>query len=80
MRIWSKSSRNCMRKSTGERIGRRPVASALHSEDGWPASAARHSDVAGIMHLMQFAFGMMDGDGPSWRPILGGVDPICHRS
>ena len=40
----------------------------------------RHSEVGGIEHLMQLALGMMDGDGPSWRPILGDVDPIRYRS
>ena len=39
---------------------------------------ARHSDVGGIKHLMQLTFGMMEEDGPSWRPIVGGVDPIRH--
>ena len=46
--------------------------------EGQEASSARDSDVGGIEHLMQFALGMMDGDGPSWRPILGDVDPIRY--
>ena len=37
-----------------------------------------HPDVGGIKHLMQLTFGMMEEDGPSWRPIVGGVDPIHH--
>ena len=32
----------------------------------------------GIMHLMQFALGMMGEDEPSLRPIFAGVDPHCH--
>jgi hypothetical protein len=36
-------------------------------------------DVGGILHLMQLALGIMDGDGPNWRPIVGGGDPICCR-
>src|SRR5271155_3464299 len=36
-------------------------------------------DVGGAMHLMQLALGIMDGDGPNWRPIVGGGDPICCR-
>jgi hypothetical protein len=41
---------------------------------------ARDSDAVGIEHLMQLALGMMDRDGPNWRPILGDVDPIRYRS
>ena len=36
-------------------------------------------DAPGIMHLMQFALGMMGEDEPSLRPIFAGVDPHCRR-
>src|SRR5690242_16759171 len=50
-------------------------AQDLHSESGWLAAAARYPDAPGIMHLMQFALGMMGEDEPSLRPIFAGVDP-----
>jgi hypothetical protein len=33
-------------------------------------AATRYPDVAGIMHLMQFALGKVGGDGTSSRSIL----------
>ena len=35
-------------------------------------------DMAGIRHLMQFAFGMAEGDEPNWRPIPVAVDLTCR--
>jgi hypothetical protein len=34
----------------------------------------RCADTPGIMHLMQFALGMMDEDGLNLRPIFEGAD------
>ena len=39
----------------------------------------QRADAPGIMHLMQFALGMMGEDEPSLRPIFAGVDPHCRR-
>jgi hypothetical protein len=36
-------------------------------------------DVGGIMHLMQLALGIIDGDELNWRPNDGGVVPIRRR-
>ena len=45
-------------------------ASGANPETGRRDARPRHSDVAGIMHLMQFALGMVGVDGTSSRPTL----------
>ena len=45
-----------------------------HSEKDWRAADFRCADTPGIMHLMQFALGMMDEDGLNLRPIFEGTD------
>ena len=49
----------------------------LSSGSYFPSAGAE--DAPGIMHLMQFALGMMGEDEPSLRPIFAGVDPHCRR-
>jgi RNA-directed DNA polymerase len=48
--------------------------------DGGERASARHSDVGGIMHLMQSALGMPDAGGRNWQSRSGGGDPRRHRS
>src|SRR5215472_13649267 len=45
---------------------------------GRPA-AAWDSDAVGIMHLIQFALGMLNGDDLSWRPIFASLDRQRRR-
>jgi hypothetical protein len=52
----------------------------LHSQKDWRAADFRCADTPGIMHLMQFALGMMDEDGQNWQPILPDADQQQYRS
>jgi hypothetical protein len=51
----------------------------LHPQSGRLAEDARHSDALGIMHLIQFALGILNGDDLSWRPIFASVDRQRRR-
>ena len=42
-----------------------PGQTDVYSEGRWRNAPAGHCDTAGIMHLIQFALGMVDEDGLS---------------
>ena len=46
----------------------------------WRRPDTGHPDVAGIMHLMQRAFGVMGVDVLNWRPKFEGTGQICRQS
>jgi hypothetical protein len=51
----------------------------VHSQNRWAAATAGHPDAPGIMHLIQFALGMLGGDDLSSRPIFASVDRQRRR-
>ena len=51
----------------------------VHSQKEWRREDFRCADTPGIMHLMQFALGMMDEDGLNSRPIFEGADRDPRR-
>src|ERR1700730_7520779 len=60
-----------------------PLSSAagpegIHSEDGWIASATRHSDMAFIVHLTQFEFGNDGVCEGKWQSIPVVRDLSCR--
>jgi len=61
-----------LRTETGE-AGGNPKAGRRRGAKAW------HPDALGIMHLIQFALGMLNGDDLSWRPIFASVDRQRRR-
>src|SRR6476646_7437442 len=47
-----------------------PYQKSVYTESQWQTQAIGHPDAPGIMHLIQFALGMPDGDDLSSRPNL----------
>jgi hypothetical protein len=57
-----------------------PVRRAYIPKGGWIASTSRSSDAPRIIHLIQFALGMMDEDARNLPPIFADVDQQCYQS
>ena len=70
-KLWNRLSSGSYFPSAG--------AEGRYPEGEWGDATVGRTDAPGIMHLMQFALGMMGEDEPSLRPIFAGVDPHCRR-
>ena len=69
------------RRSSRERdLPAQPGETGRDTQGGRQTQAAGHPDVAGIMHLMQRAFGVMGVDVLNWRPKFEGTGQICRQS
>src|SRR5258708_4108536 len=55
-------------------------AARRYSEGKWWHQAVGHSDAPRIIHLIQFALGMMDEDARNLPPIFADVDQQCYQS
>src|ERR1700752_1338833 len=56
-----------------------PYQKSVYTEGQWQTQATGHPDALGIMHLIQFALGMLNGDDLSRRPIFASVDRQRRR-
>ena len=50
------------------------------SKSEWRAATVGYSDAPRIIHLIQFALGMMDEDARNLPPIFADVDQQCYQS
>src|SRR5258708_28134554 len=60
-----------------------PTRSGVAGDDPqseWWRASARDSDAPRIIHLIQFALGMMDEDARNLPPIFADVDQQCYQS
>lgn len=69
-----------LRKSLLDESYRTAGEANLYPENQRQATPTGYSDAPRIMHLIQFALGMMDEDARNLPPIFADVDQQCYQS